>query len=121
VPRGKAPKKPFGKGDANPGSRARRKETGAGRVKGTPNKVTIDMRQAILNAFTKMGGEGYLIKNKRDFRAMAGLLRAVIPQEIKQVTVDPDEAARKIRERNAAIDQLTAAGGEDEDENPKDT
>ena len=36
-----------------------------GRQKGTPNKVTADLREAIMHAFDKVGGEDYLVRVAR--------------------------------------------------------
>jgi len=38
-----------------------RKKTG-GRKKGTPNKTTSTAKEAIMNAFDKLGGEDYLVE-----------------------------------------------------------
>ena len=36
-------------------------ERRGGRAKGTPNHMTADIKAAIENAFTKLGGEDYLV------------------------------------------------------------
>ena len=108
------PKKPFPKGKDNPGSRARRKQTGSGRVRGTPNKVTADIKQHILNALNdpSLGGERWFIRlGQRDLRSMAGLVGKIIPAKVE--TVDPEETAAKIRERNKAMHALTQSKKED--------
>ena len=57
---------------------------GKGRVKGTPNKVTGDVRRAILEAFDQLGGVDYLIQvGKDDPRTFLALLSRVLPAEIK--------------------------------------
>lgn len=101
----------FKKGAANPGHHSRRPETGAGRKKGTPNKITSDIKAHILNAINnlpgKLAGEGWLqALAQRDSRSMASLLGKCIPQKV-EATVDPEDTARKIRERNRAMNQLT--------------
>lgn len=64
---------------------AKRRKTG-GRTKGTPNKVSGTVRQAILDAFHELGGKDGLIdwaeesaENKREFYRMCSKL---IPREI---------------------------------------
>jgi len=59
-----------------------RKKTG-GRKKGTPNKVTSSVKEAIMNAFDKVGGEEYLMEvAKNDHRTFCSLLGRVLPKEI---------------------------------------
>lgn len=88
------------------------KKTG-GRKKGTPNKVTRELRKAIENAFVELGGESYL---KRVARKNPGvfvqLLGKLLPLQITGKDGDPiksetrviDPAAegllRRIRERS---------------------
>lgn len=99
--RGKPPKKPFPKGSANPGSRKRRKETGAGRAPGTANKITTDIKLHLLNALNdpRVGGEEWFVTLAlKDWRTMGGLVRAIVPQKI-QTGPDPEETATKIREQ----------------------
>ncbi len=60
-----------------------RKKEG-GRVKGTPNKTTVALKEAIMNAFEKVGGEDYLvIVAKKDPKTFCALLGKVLPAEIK--------------------------------------
>lgn len=78
----------FKRGAANPGHRSNRPKTGAGRKKGSINKVTRDMKEAVLNAFEKLGGEDYLVRlarKKRDPHATAllGLFKAIIPVKLQ--------------------------------------
>lgn len=57
---------------------------GKGRIKGTPNKVTGDVRRAIFEAFDQLGGVGYLIRvGEDDPRTFLALLSRVLPAEIK--------------------------------------
>jgi hypothetical protein len=59
-----------------------------GRKKGTPNKVTADMRKAVVEAFDKAGGVEYLVKlSVEDPRSFASLVGKVIPAEVK-ATID---------------------------------
>ena len=59
-----------------------------GRVKGTPNKTTTALKDAIMNAFEKVGGEDYLVVvAKKDPKTFCTLLARVLPLEI-QAKVD---------------------------------
>jgi len=51
----------FGERFGQPGRKKGSPKTG-GRVRGVPNKVTVDLRGAILHAFDTVGGEAYLVK-----------------------------------------------------------
>jgi hypothetical protein len=54
-----------------------------GRRKGTPNKVNGAVKEAILNAFRKVGGESYLEKiATEDPKTFCTLLGKVVPTEI---------------------------------------
>lgn len=51
-----------------------------GRVKGTPNKTTTALKEAILNAFDRAGGEDYLAMiAETDPKTFIGLLGKVLP------------------------------------------
>lgn len=59
-----------------------RKKTG-GRKKGTPNKMTTSVKEAIMKAFDEVGGEKYLVEvAKQDHRTFCSLLGRVLPKEI---------------------------------------
>lgn len=59
-----------------------RKKTG-GRKKGTPNKVPSSVKEAIMNAFDKVGGDEYLVEvAKLDHKTFCSLLGRVLPKEI---------------------------------------
>lgn len=59
-----------------------RKKTG-GRKKGTPNKTTATAKEAIMNAFDKLGGEEYLVQvGKQDHKTFCSLLGRVLPKEV---------------------------------------
>lgn len=61
---------------------------GKGRAKGSLNKTTAALKDAILNAFNKVGGEDYLVVlAEKDPRTFAVLLAKVLPLQIKG---DPD-------------------------------
>ena len=60
-----------------------RKKAG-GRVKGTPNKTTVALKDAIMNAFEKVGGVDYLVTvAKKDPKTFITLLGRVLPLEIQ--------------------------------------
>lgn len=62
---------------------AKRKKV-AGRKPGTPNKTTKALKDAIMNAFEKVGGEDYLVRlAKDDPRTFVALLGKVLPAQIK--------------------------------------
>lgn len=74
-----------GKASTNAGSfKKGEKRPGQGRPKGVPNKVTADLRAAILESFDRLGGVGYLVKvGKKNQNAYLALVGKVIPTEIK--------------------------------------
>lgn len=57
---------------------------GIGRPKGTPNKTTQALKDAIMNAFEQVGGEDYLVKVANDDpKTFMALLGKVLPFQIK--------------------------------------
>ena len=57
---------------------------GKGRKKGVQNKLTVTLKQAILNSFETLGGEAWLVSlAESDPKAYAGLLGRIIPSEIR--------------------------------------
>lgn len=58
------------------------KKTG-GRTKGTPNKLTVKVKDAIAQAFDKVGGVDYLVKlAKDDPKTFCMLVGKIIPLEV---------------------------------------
>lgn len=56
---------------------------GKGRKRGSPNKLTRDVKLAIENAFVEVGGEKYLVKIAKEQPAVfCRLLGQIIPKEI---------------------------------------
>ena len=54
-----------------------------GRKKGTPNKATKLIKDAVMESFTKVGGADYLVKMaEKDHKAYATLLGKILPSEI---------------------------------------
>lgn len=65
-----------------PGTTQKREKTG-GRKAGTPNKLTRELKDAILNAFEKVGGEDYLVKvAKKNPAVFCQLLGKVLPIQL---------------------------------------
>jgi hypothetical protein len=64
------------------------KKNPRGRPKGSRNKTTVAIKDAIQNAFTIVGGENYLVTvAKEDHRTFCALLGRVLPTEVTaQVT-----------------------------------
>lgn len=57
---------------------------GAGRKKGVPNKITTEIKTAILAAFDKAGGQDYLARQAEENPvAFMTLLGKILPAEIK--------------------------------------
>jgi hypothetical protein len=57
---------------------------GKGRPKGSKNVATLKIKDAILNAFTEVGGEKYLVKVAReDPKTFCGLIAKVMPVQIE--------------------------------------
>ena len=79
-------------------------ERRGGRAKGTPNHMTADIKAAIENAFTKLGGEDYLVAVARKNPAIfCQLLGRVLPKqlehsmpEVADKPVSALEAARRV-------------------------
>jgi len=56
---------------------------GAGRKPGVQNAVNTELKQVILRAFDKLGGEEYLIELAKEHPvAFVGLLAKIIPRDI---------------------------------------
>lgn len=61
------------------------KTPGSGRVAGTPNKLTRDVKEAISNAFTKVGGEDYLVIVAHEKpEVFCTLLGKILPRQVDQ-------------------------------------
>ena len=59
------------------------KQPGAGRPKGSPNKITADVKAAILQAFELEGGVEYLRQVARDDqKTFCALLGRVLPLQL---------------------------------------
>jgi hypothetical protein len=84
---------------------------GAGRVKGVPNKSTIQMKNAILASFERVGGEDYLVEvAKSDPRTYLSFVGRVVPTELlAEVTaaVDHQISFTTMYESAPTLDALT--------------
>jgi predicted aldo/keto reductase-like oxidoreductase len=68
-------------GASTPGKKP--KTPGSGRKKGTPNKVTADLRAMIMQAFNQLGGVSYLAKvAKVKPEVFCTLLGKTLPKEV---------------------------------------
>ena len=66
------------------------KRPGSGRKKGGTNKITSDVKQAILEAFNALGGVEYLCAVAReDPKAFCALLGKLIPVKVAGDAEDP--------------------------------
>jgi hypothetical protein len=77
-------------------SSAKRKPpaAGKGRVKGSKNKVTVALKDAIMNAFNKVGGQDYLVAVALDDpRTFLALIGRVLPLT---VAGDPDNPLKAV-------------------------
>lgn len=81
----------FKKGDPRPAN--------AGRRKGTPNKVTTDMREAMAEAFERKGGVEYLLT--LDDELFVKMLSRMVPNEVA-AKVDARATLRVINHSNRA-------------------
>jgi len=65
------------------------RRSGAGRKKGVPNKLTADVKAAIMQAFCEAGGAEYLRKiSKSHPQVFCALLDKILPQQT-QISGDP--------------------------------
>jgi len=111
------------------------KRQGSGRKKGVPNKITADLKQAIIEAFSALGGVEYLKRVAiTDPKSFCALLGKLVPVKVEgedsppmlKVMVDrpPEETreqwlARRSRELGidctALITTTPPANGRDDD------
>ena len=57
----------------------------SGRKKGTPNKNTKAIKEAIERAFSTVGGEDWLVRvSKRRPEILAGLIARILPKQVEQ-------------------------------------
>lgn len=86
-----------------PDASGKRQKTG-GRKKGSPNKLTAVVKDAILNAFQEVGGKSYLVRvAEEDPRAFCTLLGKILPSELN-ATVDLFAEVRQVERRIVQTD-----------------
>ena len=69
-------------------------ERTVGRVKGTPNKLTVSIRDAIEHAFEELGGTSYLVHvGRTDPRTFCALLGKLLPTKLANADGSPLLAA----------------------------
>jgi len=81
-----------------------------GRPKGSPNKLTRDLKDMTFNALNRAGGEDYLLSQAQENpKAFLAFLGRFIPSEVKQTVVNTyeemsdEELDAKIAERMAEL------------------
>ena len=75
----------------------KRQKTG-GRVKGTPNKVTGDIKTMIRDALSDVGGVEYLKTQARaNPTAFLGLIKSIIPRDVNIGGQEDNELVIKIK------------------------
>lgn len=85
---------------------------GAGRPKGSQNKLTIALKEMTFNALNRAGGEDYLVQQAHENpKAFLSFLGRFIPSEVKQtITTDlerlsDEELDAKIAEKMASLNE----------------
>jgi hypothetical protein len=69
-------------------------ERPVGRAKGTPNKLTLSVKEAIERAFDKLGGTDYLVHvGRSDPRTFCALLSKLLPTKLSNADGSPLLAA----------------------------
>lgn len=91
---------------SRPGGRT--KPAGSGRKKGTPNRISSEVKAAVLQAFKAVGGAEYLERlADEEPRVFATLLAKCIPQEVTGAggkDLIPEDADRAVLVVPAASD-----------------
>lgn len=69
-----------------------------GRVKGTPNKVTGDIKQMIRDALSEVGGVDYLkTQAQSNPTAFLGLIKSIVPRDVNVGGQTDNELIIKIK------------------------
>ena len=62
-----------------------KKPLGSGRKKGSQNKLTVNLKMAVEEAFNKLGGATWLVRvAQKDPAAFCSLLGRLIPKQVEQ-------------------------------------
>ena len=79
---------------------------GLGRPKGSPNKLTVELKEMTFNALNRAGGEDYLLEQALENpKAFLSFLGRFIPSEVKQTVtttieqMSDEELDAKIQEK----------------------
>ena len=90
----------------------RAKAPGSGRKKGTPNKLTASVKEAILAAFDEVGGKDYLLNVAReDHKTFCRLLEKLVPAEIKaDLGLGGEELIARLEAGRRRVESLRANG-----------
>ena len=73
-----------------PAAKRKPPAAGRGRVKGSQNKITKTIKDALLESFERVGGADYLVQMASDQPvAYMGLLGKVLPTQVKLETKEP--------------------------------
>jgi len=68
-----------------------------GRPKGVPNKMTSQLKGAVLQSFLDLGGVDYLVKLGKEYpKVYATLLAKLIPNTVNTTDSNGDETGLKI-------------------------
>ena len=85
------------KGVKNRGAFKKGRKGGPGRPKGVQNAVTREVKEMILNALAKAGGEAYLVRRaKKNPNAFLALLGKVLPLQVTGEGGGPLEVTHKV-------------------------
>lgn len=84
--------------------RAEKGQRFGGRVKGTPNKFTKELKNMILGALEDVGGQAYLAEQaKKNPTAFMALIGKVLPKDINANVNVMDSLADRIREARERV------------------
>lgn len=73
-------------------------EKKGGRVAGTPNKATVELKAMIRNALDAVGGEEYLKRQaKENPVAFMSLLKAILPKDVNLGNQEDNKLEIRIR------------------------
>ncbi len=83
------------------------------------NKFSRDIKESILNALERLGGDDWFVKLGKSGKtkpAMAGLIKALIPIQVQGAGAGtPEEHAARVRSKLAEMDATTSQPPEKDD------